>query len=59
MNAKQLIERFLRITQNYEKARGCAILYCDLCIEELSKEVFVSTLSKLRIHELKKLKSEL
>ena len=57
--AKNLIERFLRVTQNYEKARNCAILYCDLNIEDLKSKDFVNSWEKLRIHELHKIKSHL
>lgn len=57
--AKKLIERFLRITQNYAKAEECAKLYVDLSLEELEKETFIGSLDKLRIFELKKLKSNI
>jgi cell fate (sporulation/competence/biofilm development) regulator YlbF (YheA/YmcA/DUF963 family) len=55
--AKKLIERFLQVTQNYERARLCALAYIDLNLEDLNKETFQGSYTKLRIHELKKLKS--
>lgn len=55
--AKNLIERFLRITQNYAKAQDCAKLHIQLCIDDIEKETFVNSYGKLRIHELKKIKS--
>lgn len=57
--AKKLIEKFLRITQNYSKAEECAKLHIDLCIEKIEKETFVGSIDKLRLHELKKLKSNI
>lgn len=57
--AKVLIEAYLQITQNYDKARKCAILFCDLNLKELEQEPFVNSLTKLKIHEMKKLKSHI
>jgi len=57
--AKNLVEKFLRVTQNYSKAQECAKLHILLCIEEIEKETFVNSMGKLRLHELKKLKSHL
>lgn len=57
VQAKKLIEKFLRITQNYATAQGCAKLHIDLCIHKIENETFVGSLDKLRLHELKKLKS--
>lgn len=54
--AKNLVERFLKTTQNYDKAVECAKTHLDLIIEEIKSETFVNSLGKLKLHEATKIK---
>ena len=59
MTYQDLIQKFFVITHNRDKAIYCSLLMVELNIEELESETFISSLSKLKLHEWKKLRSQL
>jgi hypothetical protein len=59
IQAKNLVEKYLAVTKSYDKAIDCAKMHIRLCIEDIEKDAFVNSYAKLRLHELKKIKSYL